>query len=399
MRAEEEGETATIEAEFRPSRIAAAVGPAGLYIHVPFCTAICPYCDFAVTRGDERDRRTWLSALLHEIDRWSAPEVEFDTVYFGGGTPSFLPAPELAEILDRLRSRFVLASEMHVTLEANPEDVDAERVAEWRRLGVGTLSLGVQALDDQELRFLGRRHRSGRSRSAIVDAVAGGLDGASVDLIYGLPGQSLDDWTSTLERVGELGPSHLSCYELTVHEGTPFSRLPARGRFALPGDEARGPLFEITHRRLAELGYQAYEVSSFARSPGDRSRHNQKYWRHAAYLGLGPSAHSFDGRRRWWNARDWRRYAELTSRGTPIEDAEQLTDAQLRLEAVFLGLRTSAGVDVRRLREVYGYDLELTREAEIEALCARGLLSRDRQWLRPTVAGLAVADELARRLG
>jgi oxygen-independent coproporphyrinogen-3 oxidase len=388
------GEASRVFAPSPPGSLTAE--PAGLYVHVPFCSAICPYCDFAVARGRAGDTGAYVAALLREIEGWSAPGVPFDTVYFGGGTPTFLGASELRQMLDALAARFELTADVRVSLEANPEDVDEQSVAEWRALGVHTLSLGVQAFDDDGLRRLGRRHRREQAVGSVERAVAAGFDVVSVDLIYGLQGSA--SWRGALDQALAAGARHLSCYELTVHEGTPFWRLRERGGLLLADEASRADAFEATHRYLGERGWSGYEVSSFASGPDARSRHNQKYWRHVPYLGLGPSAHSFDGRRRWWNVRDWRPWAQQVEVGGGVAGEEELDPRALGLEALMLGLRTSDGVDLERYRTLSGCDLEAERGRELAELTRDGLVELGGGRLRPTLRGMAVAESLALRL-
>lgn len=377
-------------------------GPApGLYVHIPFCSAVCPYCDFAVTVGDAARRARFIEALLVEIEalgsdsrRW-AP---FDTIFLGGGTPSLLGLEELERVLAALDLAFELSEDLQVSMEANPEDVSAESARDWARLGVDRLSLGVQSFDDGELAFLGRRHGPDAARCAIEAAKTSGLT-VSVDLIYGLPGRSETDWLRNLEATVELEPDHVSCYQLTVEEGTPFATRSRRGEWIAPPDEAMAGLFFATHGYLERAGYRAYEVSNFAASREHRCRHNRKYWEHAPYLGAGPSAHSFDGVRRWWNRRAehaWR--LEVEAGRSPVEEREELTVVDLALEKLMLGLRTPSGVDLRRLAGIEARSFLTRNAAVLEAWVERGLLEVGDRRLRPTLAGMAQADALARAL-
>ena len=374
----------------------------GLYLHVPFCSAICPYCDFAVTTGDGERRERFLSALLEEV-ALGVPrgwEGEFDTVYLGGGTPSVLGLDALERLFEVARRHLPMTPEARISLEANPEDVTPERLAGWRGLGVTTISLGVQSFDDEALRYLGRRHTADEARCAVDAALAAGFATVSVDLIYGLPGRGVAAWRRDLEAAVELAPDHLSCYQLTVHPGTMFGRRQARGeRIEIP-DELQARLFRATHEVLRDEGYEGYEVSNFARAPRHRSAHNTKYWDHTPYLGLGPSAHSFDGGRRWWNERGvapWQRLVETGVR--PIAGGEELGTADLLLERLMLALRTAEGVDLEEMRSRYGVDLEDRDGERLVRFEAAGLLSREGGRLKPTLEGLAVADTLARELG
>jgi oxygen-independent coproporphyrinogen-3 oxidase len=275
--------------------------------------------------------------------------------------------------------------------------VTAERLAAWRRLGVRFLSLGVQSFDDGQLAFLGRRHTGAEARSAVSAAIAAGLETISIDLICCLPDQRPAAWRQQLEIAIGLAPQHLSCYQLTVEPGTPFAAMRRRGRLSELPETEQGELVLLTHTWLAAHGYQPYEVCSFAVAPEHRSRHNPKYWRHAPYLGLGPSAHSFDGRRRWWNLRNvgpWS--AEVAAGRRPVEDEESLTPAQLALEELMLGLRTVDGIELDGYRHRHGVDLIASNRAACATLLDDGLLAHDGRRLRATTAGLAVADGLAR---
>jgi oxygen-independent coproporphyrinogen-3 oxidase len=378
----------------------------GIYVHVPFCSAICPYCDFAVTTPGGGRRRRYLPALLGEIeiiagDPWRGAAVPpaADTIYLGGGTPSLLAPDELAEIVASLTARLDLAGEPWLGLEANPEDVTPARLDAWRRLGVRFLSLGVQSFDDVSLAFLGRRHIAAEARAAVAAALAAGIETVSVDLINGLPGQGVESWSRELEAAAALGPQHLSCYQLTVEAGTPFAAMRRGGGLRELPEEAQGELFRLTHAWLADHGFEPYEACNFAAAPAHRSRHNPKYWRHLPYLGLGPSAHSFDGRRRWWNHRQIGPWADAVARGRrPIEDEETLTAAQLALEELMLGLRTVEGVDLERFRTRHGIDLAAANQARYATLRRQGLLVVEGGRLHATPNGLAVADGLARAL-
>ena len=387
----------------------------GLYVHVPFCSAVCPYCDFAVTVGGPRSRRLWREALLVEIELagetagataaepWAGPGAS-DTVYLGGGTPSALDPEDLAAVLAALGRRLGIRPERaegdggaRVFLEANPEDVTAERLAAWRELGVAVVSLGVQSFDAAALAFLGRRHEPERSRSAVELALAAGFRTVSLDLIYGLPGQDEAAWRRELDAAVALGPDHLSCYQLTVEPATPFGRRRDRGELAELPEPAQAALFRLTHERLADAGWPAYEVSSFARAPRHRSRHNRKYWRHTPYLGLGPSAHSFDGsRRRWWNERRlaaWRARIERGER--PVAGDETLGEEELALEALMLGLRTAAGIDLAGFRARHGVDLPAANCELVRRLEGEGLATVEAGRFALTLDGLALADGLA----
>ena len=371
---------------------------AGLYVHVPFCSAVCPYCDFAVQTGSAAQRAALVALLRAEAALWETWERPIDTVYFGGGTPSLLDPAQLEQVFAAIRSELPIRSGARLFLEANPEDVTPGRVGEWRSLGVSFLSLGVQSFHDGELRALGRRHDGREARRAVEASLEGGFDTVSVDLMFGLPGQDPVAWSENLDIVLALGPEHISCYQLTIHEGTAYGRRRARGRLTEMPESDQANFFATTHTRLADAGWAAYEVSNFARAPQHRSRHNLKYWRHVPYLGLGPSAHSFDGARRWWNHRALTDYAQRIARGEHAVEADESLDREaLALEALMLGLRTAEGIDLPAYRLWYGVDLHELNRPLIATLTEEGLVRCDAGALRPTRRGLAVADGLAAR--
>ncbi|MBZ0113055.1 MAG: radical SAM family heme chaperone HemW [Thermoanaerobaculia bacterium] len=373
----------------------------GLYLHIPFCSKICPYCDFSVLTGTEERKAQFTVNLCREIKSWRGEDWArpFDTIYFGGGTPSALAPEGIFEILETLESNLDLEDSPWIQFEANPEDCSKSTTASWRELGIDVLSLGVQSFDDDQLAFLGRRHDGRGARLAVETALDAGFSAVSIDLIFGLPGQTPARWQQDLEAAISLGPQHISCYQLTIHEGTSFGFRAQRGQLSEMPNEDQAELFRITHRRLAEHGYAAYEVSNFASAPRFRSRHNQKYWQHVPYLGFGPSAHSYRGRRRWWNARklpNWQRLVEAGQR--PIEDAETLDSSQFLLEALMLGLRTTRGVDFDALSQEHSQDLWTERLPVIERLVGQGFLTVHGRSIAPTLEGLAIAETLVSNL-
>jgi oxygen-independent coproporphyrinogen-3 oxidase len=341
-----------------------------------------------VRTGNAEQRRAYVETLLAEIDLHAGLDLSFDTIYFGGGTPSCLAVEDLERVVARVRGRLNTAADPWIFLEANPEDVNAANAEAWRRLGVRTLSLGVQSFDSGDLAFLGRTHSPERAREAIAIARAAGFHTLAIDLIYGLPGQTTAAWQRRIDAALETAPDHLSCYQLTVKAGTRFGLLQERGRLTQLPEAAQAAVFRATHEHLNAAGYTGYEVSSFAIGEDHRSRHNRKYWDHTPYLGLGPSAHSFDGARRWWNLRktqDWQQAIEAGR--SPVEDEETLTGRQRLLETLMMGFRTYRGVD--------GAELIARNGALVARLCASGLIKRQASRLIPTLDGLAVADSLA----
>ncbi len=367
---------------------------AGLYIHVPFCRSKCAYCDFYSITDDSRVGG-YLEALTLEMEYHRGFAPAFDTVYFGGGTPSCLSADQLAGLLQRLRSAFSVSPKSEITVEVNPGDVDASFLQRLRQAGFNRLSIGVQSFDDAILAGLGRRHCGQESLEAIEAARRAGFDNLSVDLIYGVPGQSLELWRQTMETALGFRPEHLSCYELTLERGTPMQRSVEAGKMSLPGEEEGYRFFSTTSAFLEYRGYTHYEVSNFARTEALISRHNHKYWDHTPYLGLGPAAHSFGGNGRWWNHRDLGRYmSDLLAGQMPVAGKEDLSPEELRLEALYFGFRTKRGINNPAFRERYGMDLLQEEESALRGMREEGLIRIDGEVLSPTLRGLALADRL-----
>jgi oxygen-independent coproporphyrinogen-3 oxidase len=370
---------------------------AGLYIHVPFCSSICPYCDFSVLIAGEERRAAWAAGVVREAEISAADGLIFDTVYFGGGTPSAMTPAVLSDVIGGVRGHLEISPEAWLALEANPEDVTQETATAWKGFGVRTVSLGVQSFDDRALAFLGRKHSAADACSAVEILRGTGFDEISVDLIYGLPEQTLASWQSQIEQTVAFGVEHVSCYQLTFHQRTVFGRRWSEGRIRELSEDEQGEFFMLTHELLTAAGYEGYEVSNFAAAPEYRSRHNQKYWDHSPYIGLGPSAHSFVSGRRWWNHRKLRLWQKaLDEGGLPVEGDERLTKQQLLLEAVMLGLRTADGLDLEYLHRRFDLDLLPSNATTVENLCQAGHLTVVGHRLVPTTRGLAISDTLAR---
>ncbi|HPL62361.1 MAG TPA: radical SAM family heme chaperone HemW [Syntrophales bacterium] len=367
--------------------------PWGLYIHVPFCASKCRYCAFYSLPSPSSDLvEKYVSALAREMElyRDCGP---FDTVYLGGGTPSVLNTAHIDLIIQSARKYFFIQPESEITIEANPADMNPQFARELIASGFNRLNLGVQSSDEDILKFLGRRHSSADAAASIKSARGAGFRNLGLDLIYGIPGQTEKQWRNTLDQACVFRPEHLSCYELTLEPGTPLAEE-FRDRQFRAEDETFSFL-ESTSAALAEDGYVHYEVSNFS-LPGWESRHNSKYWDHTPYLGLGPSAHSFRGRRRWWNLSSVEEYtAALQSGKSPVEAGEDLKDEQMGEEFLFLGLRTARGVALSELQH-YGLDLVNTKTAILDACINSGLLRIDNDRISPTVKGMAVADALAK---
>jgi oxygen-independent coproporphyrinogen-3 oxidase len=327
-----------------------------LYVHIPFCQRRCSYCDFSIAVRKHVPAEEYVDAVLTELTGVANPaamprgesEGELETLYLGGGTPSLLPVEALARLLQELQPSLRKGAE--VSLEANPEDVTPDAVRAWRAAGVNRVSLGAQSFDDRVLQWMHRSHDAARIGAAVRVLRASGIDNVSLDLIFALPAELNRDWGRDLELACALRPAHCSLYGLTVEPRTPLDRWISRGAVR-PSDERRyAEEYLLAHARLAEAGYAFYEVSNAARD-GYRSRHNSAYWSGRPYLGLGPAAHSFDGRARRWNIREWEAYARAVADGrSPVESGEVLTDEQRELERIYLALRTAEGLSLATRR-------------------------------------------------
>ncbi len=369
---------------------------AGLYIHVPFCRSKCAYCGFYSLPAMEREIPGFLKALQLEAALYRRSFRSFDTVYFGGGTPSVLAPEQIGRTLEGLRNTFRIAPDAEITAEMNPADWTASDLRSVRAVGVNRLNIGVQSLDDGVLSFLGRRHTAEQALRAVRDAGRAGFKNLGIDLMYGIPGQTMEGWLETLAAAAALPVVHLSCYELSVEPDTPLARRLGKSRLEPAGESLAADFFLATSRFLAGVGFLHYEVSNFSRGPLSASRHNTKYWRHVPYLGLGPSAHSFRENRRWWNVRSLPDYLASVEAGRPPVDASEiLSREQAALEARFLALRTARGLHLEGYRRRFGTDLKWEYRSLLQKLAGEGLVEMSRGFLRPTRAGMAVADRLA----
>ena len=318
-----------------------------LYVHVPFCARRCSYCDFAIAVRRSVPVEDFVEALDRELTlRTDFATGSVDTIYLGGGTPSRLGAEGVRRVLDVVRARFSPVSGAEVTIEANPEEVTVDEATQWRAAGVTRVSLGIQSFDDDVLRWMHRTHDAARAVDAASALDEAGFDDWSLDLIFALPPEVKRSWADDLRRAVALGPAHISCYGLTIEPHTPLVRWRERGQVHDADEERYEAEFLEADRVLAGAGYDHYEVSNFARE-GRRARHNSAYWRRVPYVGIGPSAHSFDGRTRRWNSREYVGWRERILGGQdPVEGTESLEADAVILERAYLGLRTSDGLPI-----------------------------------------------------
>lgn len=372
----------------------------GIYVHIPFCARRCPYCDFAVTVNARADfRAAYVAALTRELrQELNAHPVEFETVFFGGGTPTELPAATLNGLLQTIRESGRLARNAEIALEANPENLDLAYLAELRAGGWNRLSLGAQSFSTSALEKFGRAHAPERIDEVVAAARAAGFDNVSLDLIYGEGFTSLPAWRETLQRALALDVEHLSCYSLTIEPGTHFGTLAARGLLEVPTDDAQADLMDAAAEILGAADLERYEVSNWAKA-GFECRHNLNYWRGGDYLAAGCGAHGHWNGRRWWNVRDAKTYiAQMESDGHAREGEEALNARERLSERVALGVRCREGFDLDELAARLDLDARALLRDGLEFLTDAGALKRDGARVQPTDSSLAIADGMAVRL-
>jgi len=330
-----------------------------IYIHFPFCLSICPYCDFDRQASGFDRIDVYLAAVEKELGRYAHSGEQVHSVFFGGGTPSLMSPAQVAHVLQTANDTFEIHKDAEITLECNPGDADLQKLLRLKQVGVNRLSFGIQSLDDDVLELLGRRHSSAEARQAAAWAHQAQLNnGFNLDFMFGLPGQSLAHWQATLESAIALEPDHLSCYLLTVDERVPMGRDVARGKLVLPVDDDLAEMYVLTRDRLAQAGYEQYEISNWAK-PNRASRHNLTYWRDEQWIGVGAGAASSFGGRRWKNSPVLERYIESIERdgrAACVED-EQTDRATSMLDFITLGLRLREGIFLSRFQARFGVDL------------------------------------------
>ncbi len=370
----------------------------GIYIHSPFCRYKCTYCDFDAGVYPSRLIREYVNALCDEIREQSkfhfGKEDVADSIYFGGGTPSLFSITDLERIWLALSSALHIAPDAECTIETIPEVIDRDKARALRRLGFNRVSIGAETFNENQLRILGRTHSARSIADACSTLRETGHSNINLDLIIGLPGQRLDDWTENLNAAFALAPEHISMYLLEVHEETKLGQLVAQELVTLPEDELVADMYGCLQNRAAEMGYEQYEISNFAR-PGYASRHNLKYWSDQAYLGFGSSAHSYNFLERWKNISTPERYINsMRSSGQAVESRWPIEGPSRFREAIFLGLRRTRGIDLAEFASRFGMDPSDTFEVQFKELLAHGLVERSNNHLRLTARGMLLSNEV-----
>ncbi|WUJ68280.1 radical SAM family heme chaperone HemW [Kribbella soli] len=395
-----EGEVAPLDGALPESAVReAASRPLGFYLHVPFCASRCGYCDFntytARELGGGGSQASYAETAVREVllARRVLGELDrpVDTVFFGGGTPTLLPAADLGRMLAAVRDEFGLAPDAEVTTEANPESVDPAYLDELRAVGFNRVSFGMQSASSHVLKILDRQHTPGRALQAVKEATAAGFEHVNLDLIYGTPGESLDDWRASLESALSAQPDHVSAYALIVEDGTQLARRIRRGELPMPDDDDLADKYVLADELLSAEGLRWYEVSNWARSTAARCRHNELYWRGDTWWGIGPGAHSHVAGTRWWNVKHPTAYAErLNTNQSPAQARETLDEETRRIERVLLEVRLEAGLP----REV----LDEPGRAAADQVVEDGLAVMNGDRLVLTDRGRLLADAVVRDL-
>ena len=365
----------------------------GLYVHIPFCSAICNYCNFNRGLFDADLKRRYVAALLQEIHR-SADGAPVDTIFFGGGTPSLLEPSEIAQIVQVCREAFPVDREAEITLEANPETATAERLAGFRAAGINRLSYGVQSFRDSELVRLGRLHTVARAQEAVDLARGAGFSNISLDLMMWLPEQTVEHWMESVEALARVGPEHASLYLLEIYPNAPLRDLMARSQWSVAPDDDAAEMYLGAMECLETAGYDQYEISNVAR-PGRESRHNLKYWTDGEWLGFGCGAHSTRSGIRWKNVASVDDYVRRVCAAEPLSVERRVLTAEERLEeTLFTGLRLSRGVDLSSISGRFGVDVWARYGRELGPFIEDGLLIYDGAVIRLSRAGMLLANEV-----
>ncbi len=368
---------------------------AGIYIHIPFCKQACHYCDFHFSTQLSFKEKL-IGAIIEEIrlqEKYLLGD-KIKTIYFGGGTPSILSSIEIKAILDSVQRNFEVTSDAEITLEANPDDLSLENLMTLKALGINRLSIGIQSFNDTVLSFLNRAHNQKNAIESVENARKVGFENISIDLIYSIPHQSISEWKKNISTALSILPEHISAYSLTIEDRTAFGNWQKKGKLIAMDDDSSAQQFEVLMDILEANGYHQYEISNFCR-PGYFSRHNSSYWSHERYLGIGPSAHSYNGESRQFNVRNNSHYIKSIENGLVPYEQETLSRENRINEYILTSIRTSQGLDLDYLKNKFGFELIYKEEHKVELLkrCGKIEISNNRIFL--TKQGKLVADKIA----
>ena len=367
---------------------------AGIYIHIPFCKKLCSYCDFyhIITQSDNKQ---FIDALVKEaaLRREYAGNEIIETIYLGGGTPSVLSVAEIKRIMEAIRKIYMVSENCEVTIEINPDDADKEYLQELKYSGINRISLGIQSWRDSDLKLLNRRHNATQSAYALEETLKAGFRNVTIDLIYGIPGSTTTDWADNLDKTFSYDIKHLSAYHLTIEPNTVFSKMKEKGLLSEIDEEESSAQFNLLIDKSQSAGFVHYEISNFGK-PGYFSIHNSNYWKQVNYIGLGPSAHSFNGYSRQWNIRDVKKYIKSVNSGSPVYEREELDKKTRFNEYIMTTLRTMWGIDLEYVERIFdkeGYDYILNTAGK---LINYGLMKQENKTLVLTNQGKMISDNI-----
>jgi oxygen-independent coproporphyrinogen III oxidase len=367
---------------------------AGVYIHIPFCKKACNYCNFhfSTSTGLQKD---FIDALLKEIDlRQNYLSETVSTIYFGGGTPSLLAAEDINKIVKKLGSTFSIDENAEVTLEANPDDITATKLEEWKAIGINRLSIGIQSFFEEDLKWMNRAHNANQAVECIHLAQQAGFHNLTIDLIYGTPTLTDEHWNYNVQKAIELNISHLSCYALTVEPKTALEKMIEQKKIENVDTEKQATHFEMLMQWMQQAGYEHYEISNFAK-PGFKSKHNSSYWQAQPYVGLGPSAHSFNGSSRQWNLANNALYIQNLNKGLVPFEIEVLTTQQQLNEYIMTSLRTMEGLSLKKVLDEFGHVTTQRLLQAAQPYIKNNLLKHYNNYLQTTTQGKLLADGIA----
>jgi oxygen-independent coproporphyrinogen-3 oxidase len=367
---------------------------AGIYLHIPFCKKACHYCDFHFSTNLSYKQQMVEHIVLELEARKQEVSEPISSIYFGGGTPSLLTADQLDLLLQTIYTQFEVNDAVEITLEANPDDMNQQSLMEWHKAGVNRLSVGIQSFEQEDLDWMNRAHSASESLTCIKLAKEQGFDSFSVDLIYGLPNMTNEDWLLTLEQAMDLGVNHLSTYCLTIEQKTALAKDVALGKFKPLSDEKQSEQFIILNKFLERNDWEHYEISNSCKS-GNYAKHNTAYWQNNQYLGVGPSAHSFNGESRKWNIANNNKYMKLIKEEGHAFELETLTKYDQINEYILTGLRTKWGMSLDTLKQQWGFKFEAPELNLIAAWCMDNLMKKQDNVLTLTAKGWLYADKIA----
>ena len=373
------------------------VNMAGIYIHIPFCKQKCSYCDFHFSTSYQSYKSEMIDSLIRELSMRSyyLAEQEIETIYFGGGTPSLLSSGELQAIITHINTTFSISGTAEISLEVNPDDISENQLMDWKKSGINRLSIGLQSFREEDLKWMNRAHNSEEALNCVGLAKKAGFENISVDLIYGLPNFSIEDWKKNIQTVIRFGIQHVSAYCLTVEEKTVLSKWVAQKKVVPANEDDQSEQFEILVNELEKAGIEQYEISNFS-LPGFHSKHNSNYWKGKHYLGIGPSAHSFNGTSRSWNIANNRTYMREIQEGKRWFETEELTTKNQFNELLLVGLRTSTGVNVEQLLSIQNPSKKFWEQ--IETMKNYGWIIVTDQTITLTKSGKLKADHISSEL-